>query len=67
MTSDQPMRERTGPAGAWEGTGEEQAGGDPACWACLVCEECGAVISEGHLGSCSRSGRPPAPAAGPGR
>lgn len=28
--------------------------GDPACWAGLLCQECGAVISEGvHLPSCS--------------
>ena len=31
-----------------------EEGGDPACWACLVCDECGAVISEGHRGGCSR-------------
>jgi PAS domain S-box-containing protein len=34
-------------------------GGDPACWAGLVCQECGAVISEGHLATCS-FGRAPA-------
>lgn len=30
-------------------------GGDPACWACLVCQECGAVISEGHRATCSEA------------
>jgi len=27
-------------------------GGDPACWASLVCAECGAVVSEGHRPDC---------------
>jgi hypothetical protein len=27
--------------------------GDPACWAALVCPECGAVLSEGHLAWCT--------------
>lgn len=31
----------------------EAAGGDPACWAGLVCLECGSVISEGHRDGCS--------------
>jgi len=34
---------------------EEREGGDPACWAGIVCQECGAVISEGHLAGCSQS------------
>lgn len=37
------------------GPGEPAEGGDPACWACLVCEECGAVVSEGHRSGCSES------------
>ncbi len=42
---------------------EESAGGDPACWAHLVCQECGAVVSGasgagGHRPGC-RSGPPP--------
>lgn len=31
----------------------EDVGGDPACWAHLLCEECGAVLSEGHRSWCS--------------
>jgi hypothetical protein len=27
--------------------------GDTACWASLVCPECGAVESEGHRAGCS--------------
>jgi hypothetical protein len=34
-------------------------GGDPACWACMVCAECGAVISEGHRAGCSLTGGAP--------
>lgn len=34
----------------------EETGGDPACWAGLVCPECGAVTSEGHRAGCSESG-----------
>jgi uncharacterized protein len=50
-------------------------GGDPVCWAHLVCPECGAMESEGHRAGCSAapdqppdqaqaSGRVPGPAAG---
>lgn len=31
---------------------DNEAGGDPACWASLVCAECGAVVSEGHREDC---------------
>jgi len=40
----------TWPAGGLE---ENEEGGDPACWAGLVCQECGAVIAEGHRSGCS--------------
>jgi hypothetical protein len=35
----------------------EEAGGDPACWAGLVCQECGAVIAEGHRPGCPAPGQ----------
>jgi len=31
---------------------EEKEGGDAACWAHLICPECGAVVSEGHAAGC---------------
>lgn len=40
------------------GPGEREEGGDPVCWAHLVCPECGGMASEGHRAGC-RSG--PAP------
>jgi hypothetical protein len=30
-----------------------EEGGDPVCWLHLVCEECGAIVSEGHRPTCS--------------
>jgi hypothetical protein len=41
--------------------GEPDEGGAAACWAHLVCPECGAVESEGHVAGCTF-----ASAAGPG-
>jgi TetR/AcrR family transcriptional repressor of lmrAB and yxaGH operons len=35
---------------------ESSEGGDPACWAGLLCEECGVVLAEGqHIPTCTSS------------
>jgi hypothetical protein len=34
---------------------EYEQGGEPVCYAPLVCEECGAVTTEGHRAGCSLS------------
>jgi hypothetical protein len=31
---------------------EFEEGGDPVCWAHLVCPECGAITTEGHRPGC---------------
>jgi hypothetical protein len=41
---------------AAEDTDGDTEGGDPVCWAHLVCEECGAITTEGHRAGCSRHG-----------
>ncbi len=32
---------------------DDAEGGDPVCWAHLVCDECGAITTEGHREGCS--------------
>lgn len=68
MTDDTPPREDP-PAGAEpapaervirlvaprDDEAEETEGGDPVCWAFLVCDECGAITTEGHRGGCSQA------------
>ena len=34
----------------------DEEGGDPVCWAHLVCLECGAVTTEGHRPGCQAAG-----------
>lgn len=68
MAEDQPRREDDNPAAEHPPTpgkirmvtpiaaqDEEVEGGDPVCWAHLVCDECGAITTEGHRAGCSRS------------
>ena len=38
-----------------DGEAEETEGGDPVCWAFLVCDECGAITTEGHRAGCSQA------------
>ena len=68
MSSDHPPQGRgepaTGPVRVAHETWpapeleEDEQGGDPSCWAGLVCQECGAVISEGHRSGCSHREAP---------
>ncbi len=46
LGSEHPARNALSPEPAPE------EGGDPVCWAHLVCLECGAVIREGHRAGC---------------
>jgi len=50
---------------------DENFGGDPVCWAHLLCPECGAVPDPGEesLEHCPRCGadRPPSEGPAPGR
>lgn len=43
---------------AGEAEEAERAGGEPACYAHLVCPECGAVVTEGHQAGCPYQGTP---------
>jgi hypothetical protein len=64
VTADQPSRDRDellqpdGLAAAGihlvvPAQDDDAAGGDPVCWAHLVCDECGAITSEGHRDGCT--------------
>jgi hypothetical protein len=64
MTGEQPGHAPGEPgAGRPAGTAGQPAadaeGGDAACWANLVCEECGAVRTEGHRDGCRSAAPPP--------
>lgn len=50
MDSEHPMRDEPVADLA------DEEGGDPVCWAHLVCLECGAVTTEGHRPGCQSAG-----------
>jgi hypothetical protein len=50
MSSEHPMRDEPVAELA------DEEGGDPVCWAHLVCLECGAVTTEGHRPGCQSAG-----------
>ena len=50
MDSDHPVRDEPVADLA------DEEGGDPVCWAHLVCIECGAVTTEGHRPGCQSAG-----------
>jgi hypothetical protein len=39
--------------GQADACGDEEQGGEPACFANLVCPECGWVTTEGHAAGCA--------------
>ena len=51
-----------------QGQQREERGGEAACWAHLVCPDCGAMESEGHRPECpAASQQPRSPADEPGQ
>jgi len=48
----QPGDDAAGQEGADQAPAFEPEGGEAACWAHLVCPECGAITSEGHQKDC---------------
>ncbi len=39
----------------------EQEGGDPACWAHLICPQCGAPTGDVHASTCALGAHDPLP------
>jgi hypothetical protein len=67
MTEDKPRRgddaRAAGPASLASAirlvaplTEDGEEGGDPVCLAHLVCDECGAITTEGHRAGCPAAG-----------
>ena len=44
-------------AGDADRAASSERGGEAACWAHLVCPECGAMTSEGHRDGCALAAR----------